>query len=70
MGESCDLALFFLSFLPSAGELVGVGSLTLGVANRSTGGRSVIWTSVYCSLLPLGFLSRIRSPQPHLILVL
>ena len=41
MGESCDLALFFLSFLPGAGELVGGGSLTLGVANRSTGGRSV-----------------------------
>ena len=72
MGDSWDLALSLLAFLPGAGEAVGVamGILSLGVAFMSTGGRSVMLTDLYCSLLPLNFLSRSRSPQPHLIFVL
>ena len=72
MGDSWDLALFLLAFLPGAGEAVGLdmGILSLGVASRSTGGRSVMLTDLYCSLLPLTFLSRSKSPQPHLIFVL
>jgi hypothetical protein len=30
LGDSSDLALFFLTFLPGAGELVGVVGLSLG----------------------------------------
>ena len=72
LGDSSDLTLSFLSFLPGAGEAVGVAMvrLSLGVADRSTGGRSVMFTVLYCSLLPLILLSKSKSPQPHLILVL
>ena len=40
LGDSSGLTLFFLAFLPGAGEVVGEArvSFTLGVADRSTGG--------------------------------
>ena len=48
LGDSSDLTLFFLACLPGAGEVVGeaTASLTLGVAVRSTGGRSGILTDL------------------------
>ena len=41
LGDSSDLF-----FLPGAGELVGLTSLTLGVAVRFTEERCVIWTDL------------------------
>ena len=67
-GESSDRTLFFL---PGAGEVVGAGSFTGWFGFKSTGGRSLTVTDLYLSLgLDLSFLSRIRSPWPHLIFVL
>ena len=66
------LGLLFLDFRPGAGEEEGWGRAGCCVGGlRSTGGRSVTLTDLYLSVgFDLDFLSRIRSPDPHLIFVL
>ena len=66
------LGLLLLSLLPGAGEEEGRGILAMGGGGiRLTGGRPVTVTYLYLSPgFDLSFLSRIKLPVPHLILVL